>query len=289
MIKKFEIFLRYKKGLSENSIENYIRDIRQFLNWFKGDLKNLTKYDLYDFFSELFEKKKYEISTYLRKISSLKNFVNFLIDEKILVDNPFFGFELPKRENKLPEVLDVKDVFKIINSIEPTCPITIRDRAIIETLYATGIRVSELIEIKLNDFDRTGGIIKVTGKGNKQRIVPLYLEALEILNLYLKKVRPKFNKKEKNYLFLSKNGNKLTRQFIWQIIKKYANLSGISKEVYPHLFRHSFATHLLEGGADLRTIQTFLGHSDITTTQIYTHVSVEKLKEEYFKYHPRSG
>ena len=289
MIKKFEIFLRYKKGLSENSIENYIRDIRQFLNWFKGDLKKLTKYDLYDFFSELFEKKKYEISTYLRKISSLKNFVNFLIDEKILVDNPFFGFELPKRENKLPEVLDVKDVFKIINSIEPTCPITIRDRAIIETLYATGIRVSELIEIKLNDFDRTGGIIKVTGKGNKQRIVPLYLEALEILNLYLKKVRPKFNKKEKNYLFLSKNGNKLTRQFIWQIIKKYANLSGISKEVYPHLFRHSFATHLLEGGADLRTIQTFLGHSDITTTQIYTHVSVEKLKEEYFKYHPRSG
>ncbi len=147
--------------------------------------------------------------------------------------------------------------------------------------------MSELVDLTVNDYDKSYGIIKVFGKRGKERLVPLHFEAIDFLNKYLKNIRPALNKKRLNFLFLSRNGNRLTRQLIWQKIKKYAIKAGLSKNVYPHLIRHSFATHLLERGADLRSIQSMLGHSDISTTQIYTHVSIKKLKEEYFKLHPR--
>ncbi len=288
-IRNFEIYLRYEKGLSENTIENYLRDVNQFLSFFKGDLKKITRHDLYDFFSYLHEYFNYEISTYLRKISSLKLFTKFLLKNGKIYEDPFLKFEVPKREKSIPDVLSVNDILKILNSPEINKDIGLRDRAILELLYATGIRVSELVNLTVNDYDSSMGIIKVIGKRKKERIVPLYYEAIKFLNDYLKKVRVKFNRKNVIFLFLSKNGNKLTRQFIWQMIKKYALKAGLSKDVYPHLFRHSFATHLLENGADLRSIQTMLGHSDISTTQIYINVSMKKIKEEYFKRHPRGN
>ncbi len=283
MLKKFENFLRFTKGLTENSIISYLEDIKQFISWFHGDYDKINKYDLYDYLSYLHENYTYSINTYLRKISSLKLFFSFLK----LKENPFNDFDAPKREKKIPDVLSIYDIFKLLESPDKNSFLGLRDRIILELLYATGIRVSELIELTVNDFDRHYGVIKVFGKRRKERIVPLHIGIMELLNNYLKNVRPKFNKKRLNFIFLSRNGNKLTRQFIWQIIKKYANKSGISKNVYPHLIRHSFATHLLERGADLRSIQTMLGHSDISTTQIYTHVNMSQIKEQFFKLHPR--
>ena len=283
MIKEFENFLRFNKGLTENSIENYLIDIKQFIEWFKGDFHKINKFDLYDYISYLHDNFKYSISTYLRKLSSLKLFFHFLK----LKENPFDNFESPKKEKRIPEVLSIYDILNLLKSVEIDSNIGFRDRTILELLYATGIRVSELVDLTVNDYDKSYGIIKVFGKRGKERLVPLHFEAIDFLNKYLKNVRPAFNKKKLNFLFLSRNGNKLTRQLIWQMIKKYAIKAGLSKNVYPHLIRHSFATHLLEGGADLRSIQSMLGHSDISTTQIYTHVSMKKLKEEYFKLHPR--
>ena len=283
IVKNFENFLRYEKGLSELTVEAYLNDVKQFLKWFKGDIEKITKFDIYDFISYLYENFNYSTNSYLRKISSLKLFFSFLN----LKENPFNNFDTPKKEKKIPEVLSIIDILKLINSIDESSLLGVRDKLILELLYATGIRVSELIELTVNDYDSSYGVIKIFGKRKKERMVPLHFEAIELLSKYFKEVRPILNKKNKNYIFLSRNGNKLTRQFIWQIIKKYAIKAGIFKNVYPHLIRHSFATHLLENGADLRTIQTMLGHSDISTTQIYTHVSVKKLKEEYFKLHPR--
>ncbi len=291
LLQKWETFLKFKKGLSDNTIENYLNDISQFLNWYKGNIKNLSKYDLIDFLSFLYEKYSYKISTFLRKLSALKLFNIFLLENNKISENIFEGFELPKKNKELPEIISINEIYKILNSVDTKSgsPIEIRNKTILELLYATGIRVSELIELTINDFDKSTGIIRVFGKGKKERLIPLHYEAINFLNTYIKEARSLFNKKNSKFLFLSKNGNKLTRQFIWQIIKKYAIKAGISKNIYPHLIRHSFATHLLERGADIRSIQLMLGHSDISTTQIYTHLNTKKLKEEYFKFHPREN
>ncbi len=283
MLIKFENYLKFTKGLSENSIASYLEDIKQFISWFHGDYSEINKFIIYDYLSYLHENYDYSINTYLRKISSLKLFFSFLK----LKENPFNNFDKPKREKKIPDVLSVYDIFKLLESPDENSFLGLRDKIILELLYATGLRVSELIGLTVNDYDKHYGVLKVFGKRKKERIVPLHIGIMELLNNYLKNVRPRFNKKRLNYIFLSRNGNKLTRQFIWQIIKKYAIKSGISKNVYPHLIRHSFATHLLERGADLRSIQTMLGHSDISTTQIYTHVNMLQIKEQYFKLHPR--
>ncbi len=284
MLKDFENFLKFQKGLSENSIENYLKDVEQFLKWNKKDLQEVSKFDVYDYIAFLHKNYNYKISTYLRKISSLKLFFHFLN----LSENPFINFESPKVSKKIPEVLSIIDILKLLNSVQEKTLIQKRDKVILELLYATGIRVSELINLTVNDYDKSYGVIKVLGKRQKERLVPLHLEAIELLNNYIKNVRNKLNKKNKIYLFLSRNGNKLTRQLIWMIVKKYAINAGIYKNVYPHLIRHSFATHLLEKGADLRSIQVMLGHSDISTTQIYAHVNYEHLKKQYFQCHPRS-
>ncbi len=283
MLIKFENYLKFTKGLSENSIASYLEDIKQFISWFHGDYSEINKFIIYDYLSYLHENYDYSINTYLRKISSLKLFFSFLK----LKENPFNNFDKPKREKKIPDVLSVYDIFKLLESPDENSFLGLRDKIILELLYATGLRVSELIGLTVNDYDKHYGVVKVFGKRKKERIVPLHINIMELLNNYLKNVRPRFNKKRLNYIFLSRNGNKLTRQFIWQIIKKYAIKSGVSKNVYPHLIRHSFATHLLERGADLRSIQTMLGHSDISTTQIYIHVNMSQIKEQYFKLHPR--
>ncbi len=282
IIEDFAVFLTIEKGLSSKTSQDYCTDIKQFLDITKADTKNLTKYDIEEYLIYLHE-NEFEISTILRKLSSLKAFFKFLNN------NNFETIPLPKKSQYLPEYLNFSDISAILNVIDIDTPTGLRNRAILELLYASGVRASEILNLKITDYDRNSGTIKVLGKRAKERLIPLHVESIEFIEKYIKDARPIFNKKNKNFLFLTRSGNKITRQFLWKIIKKYANASGINKNVYPHLFRHSFATHLLEGGADLRSVQKLLGHSDISTTQIYTHVTLKKIKEEYKRKHPRSS
>ncbi len=281
ILKKFAIFLTIDKGLSSKTAEDYCSDIKQFLLLVKTTPEELTKYEIEEFLIYLHE-NNYEISSILRKLSSLKLFFKFLGNKD------FETIPLPKRKKYLPNYLDVTDIFSLLDSIETDNAIGLRNRTMLELLYASGIRVSELLNLKSTDYDRNSGTIKVFGKRGKERLIPLHYEAINFIEKYLKDARPILNKKNRDILFLSRSGNKITRQFLWKIIKKYATKSGINKNIYPHIFRHSFATHLLEGGADLRSVQKFLGHSDISTTQIYTHITLKKIKDEYNKRHPRS-
>ncbi len=282
VIEKFKFFLTIDKGLSYKTAEDYCRDIKQFLEVINGDIENLSKFDVDEYLIFLHD-NNYEISSMLRKLSSLKMFFKFLNNDE------FEAVQIPKKKTLLPNFLNFSDIVQLLEAIDISSLTGLRNRAILELLYATGIRVSELLNLKVTDFDRNSGTIKVLGKRSKERIIPLHYEAIDFIERYIKNVRAIFNKKNSNILFLTRNGGQLTRQFLWKIVKKYATISGLDKNVYPHLLRHSFATHLIEGGANLRSVQKLLGHSDISTTQIYTHVSLKKIKEEYFKKHPRSN
>ena len=288
LLEDFKIYLTVEKGLSNNTAINYSNDIAQFLEIVKPDIKNISKYDIHSLIISL-QENNYSISSILRKISSIKVFMKFLKKRNIIKGNIPENLEIPKNKKSLPDHLSINEVMKIINSINTEKPLEIRNRAIFELLYATGIRASELINLKRDNYDRNSGIIKVYGKGSKERVVPLHYDAIFFIEKYLRDVYPQLEKKKTNYLFLTRTGSKMTRQYLWKLVKKYAIIAGIDKNIYPHLLRHSFATHLLEGGADLRSVQKFLGHSDISTTQIYTHISIAKLKEEYKKRHPRSN
>ena len=282
ILEKFSVFLTIEKGLSSKTSEDYCSDIRQFLSIVRTSHEDLTKFDVEEFLIFLHD-NNYEISSILRKLSSIKLFLKFLKNDC------FESVQLPKRKSNLPDYLNFADIMKLLNAVDIDTPIGLRNRAMLELLYATGIRVSELLGLKTTDYDRHSGTIKVFGKRSKERLIPLHYEAIDFIEKYLKDARTVFNKKNRNTLFLTRSGNPLTRQFLWKIIKKYATISELNKNVYPHLIRHSFATHMLEGGADLRSVQKLLGHSDISTTQIYTHVSIRKIKEEYKKKHPRSN
>ncbi len=284
----FEIFLAIEKGLAQNTCNDYLSDINQFLANIKCNIGEINEYDIFSFIVFL-QEEKYTVSSILRKLSSIKLFIKFLKKRQIIPENVSFDFDTPKNLKTLPEQLSISDVIKILNVIELDKPTEFRNRTMLELLYATGMRASELVNLTLNNFDENTGTVKVTGKRNKERVIPLHIEAVEFMKKYIGEIRPVFDKKRSNYIFLNRNGVKISRQFLWKIIKKYATVAGIEKNIYPHLIRHSFATHLLEGGADLRSVQSLLGHSDISTTQIYTHINIAKLKEEYDKRHPRSG
>ena len=288
LLEDFKIYLTVEKGLSNNTAINYSNDIVQFLEIVKPNIENISKYDIHSLIISL-QENEYSISSILRKISSIKVFMKFLKKRNIIKGNISENLELPKNKKSLPDHLSIVEVIKMIESIDLEKPLEIRNRAIFELLYATGIRASELINLKKENYDRNSGIIKVFGKGSKERVVPLHYDAIFFIEKYLRDVYPKLEKRKTNYLFITRTGNKMTRQYLWKLVKKYAILSGIDKNIYPHLLRHSFATHLLEGGADLRSVQKLLGHSDISTTQVYTHISIAKLKEEYNKRHPRSS
>ena len=287
LIDDFDTFLTIEKGLSKKTCEDYISDVSQFLTHVKEKINSIDENSVVSHIISL-QEHNYTISSILRKISSIKLFFKFLKKKNLIKDDVEMDFDMPKKIRSLPDRLSISEIFKILDIIDITKPTEFRNRVMLELLYATGIRASEIINLTLNNFDEKSGVIKVMGKRSKERIIPIHYDAVELLKKYIAEIRPIFDKKKSIYIFLSRNGLKISRQFLWKIVKNYANQAGIEKNIYPHLIRHSFASHLLEGGADLRSVQSFLGHTDITTTQIYTHINIARLKEEYAKRHPRA-
>lgn len=292
LIDSFLTYLTAVKGLSKNTLESYGRDILKLAVFLEG--KNITRIDqvdykhILDFLTYLKEQGLNPRST-SRTLISIRQFFKFLLTEKFIESDPTFLIRTPKTKRVLPEALSLEDVEKLLSSPDESSPEGIRDKSMLELLYATGTRVSELVELRLNDVNFELGYIIAYGKGSKQRIVPIGEKAKIKLREYLDTSRPKLLKSRTSpHLFVTRLGRKMTRQGFWKIIKAYSRKSGLTKKISPHTLRHSFATHLLERGADLRAIQVMLGHSDISTTQIYTHVERERLKEVHKKYHPRS-
>jgi integrase/recombinase XerD len=280
-----------EKGLSENTIEAYGHGLSRFLTQMreKGihQIENIGKFDIRAFL--LFLKGQgLSPKTITRNLVALRNFFQFLVQEKILEISPVEELGFPKVPKTLPEILTLREVEQLIEQPNPHTLLGLRDRAMLEVLYATGIRVSELTRLPINQINLEGGYILVYGKGSKERMVPIGSQALRWVTLYLESARGKLSKgKESPCLFISQLGKGMTRQQFWIHIKKYGRRAGIRKRITPHLLRHSFASHLLERGADLRSVQMMLGHVDISTTQIYTHVAGEKLKRVHQRYHPR--
>lgn len=292
LIDRFLTYLTAVKGLSKNTLESYGRDILKFAVFLEE--KDITGIEqvgynhILDFLTHLKEMglRPKSIS---RALISIRQFFKFLLTEGFIDSDPAFFIRTPKIKRVLPEVLSIEDVEKLLSSPEESSPEGIRDKCMLEVLYATGIRVSELVELRLNDVNFELGYIIAYGKGSKERIVPIGDKAKNKLKEYLDTSRPKLLKSRTSVnLFVTRLGKKMTRQGFWKIVKTYSKKSRITKKISPHTLRHSFATHLLERGADLRAIQIMLGHSDISTTQIYTHIERGRLKEVHKKYHPRS-
>ena len=289
-IKEFKIYLSIERNLSNNTVSAYISDIEKFAENCKNTSPlKVKRKDLMSFIDFL-GKKSISARSRARNLSSIKSFYNYLIFDNQLENNPCENIHSPKLDKKLPIFLSIEEVDKIIESIDLSQENGERDRNILETLYSCGLRVSELVNLKISNIDFNDQYIKIIGKGNKQRIVPINKTLITYLNIYINNIRSKNNIKKGNedFLFLNKRGTKLSREMIFLIVKKYIKIANIKKNISPHTFRHSFATHLVEGGADLRAVQEMLGHSNITTTEIYTHLDTNYLKEEIINFHPRS-
>lgn len=287
----FMDYLKVEKGLSVNSILSYSQDLKKYFDYLdkKGikEISRVTSKDISDFLFTL--RSAISVCSISRILSTVKSFHKFLVREKIITTSPAEFIETPRLEKKIPSFLNFNDVSRILKEPNLKNHKGIRDRAILELMYATGLRVSEASFLKVSDLNLELGFIKCKGKGSKERIVPLGKVAGHFLQKYINESRPKLSgKKVSQYLFLAQGSRRLSRQSIWKMIKKTVYLSGIRKKVSPHTLRHSFATHLLERGADLRSVQEMLGHSSITTTQIYTHINQTRLKEIHTKFHPRA-
>ena len=284
-IDQFLKYLRIEKGVAENTIQAYRHDLamyREHLGF--TDLLHAGASDVSSFLKFLYARKLKPRSA-TRAFAAVRGLHRFLILEKATLENPTSNVEQPRWWKPLPNVLVLEEVDKLLASPKTDSPKGLRDRAMLEVLYATGLRVSELIGLKLDGVNLEAGFVRCMGKGSKERIVPLGDSAAEAVAVYLKSRQVR---KPTNYLFLSNRGDKLSRMGFWKILKGYGIQAGIRKKLTPHVLRHSFATHLLERGADLRAVQTMLGHSNISTTEIYTHVMRERLKEIYKSYHPRA-
>jgi integrase/recombinase XerD len=289
----YEFYLRIERGLAENTVKNYSLDIialAQFVasNHIEEQPKNCTKETIQQFIHH--HSKSISNSSQARRISAIKSFFNFLIFEKVRDESPADLIEGPKLGRKLPYTLNLMEIERILAGIELSKPHGHRNRAIIETLYGSGLRVSELVNLTLSNIFFNEDIIRVTGKGDKQRLVPLGSYSKKFIQIYKNDVRnlKKIKKEDSDVLFLNRNGGKMTRAMIFTIIRKSAQNVGIKKKISPHTFRHSFATHLLENGADLRSIQLMMGHESITTTEIYTHLDNKHLRKIMEKFHPRN-
>lgn len=290
----YGLFLKIERGLSNHTISNYQLDVKKLCRYLEE--KNLTQSPI-AIKAEIVKGFIYNISktssprSQSRVISGLKSFFDYLIFENYRTSNPLELIETPKIGRKLPDTLSVKEIDLIINAIDLNSAQGQRNKAILETLYSCGLRVSELTDLKLSDLFFEEGFIKVTGKGNKQRLVPISTSTQVYINHYTSNQRKhqKIKPESKDIVFLNRRGNKLTRSMVFHIVKTLTKTAGIKKTVSPHTFRHSFATHLLENGADLRAIQMMLGHESITTTEIYMHLDKSHLKEVINTYHPRKG
>lgn len=287
----YTTFLRIERGLAENTIVSYAYDIQSFIDFAKEHFptkpKNCTKEELQSYVYAL--SKKVNARSQTRQISGLKSFFNYLIFEGLREDSPMDLIESPKIGRKLPEVLSVDEIDKIVAGIDRSSPLGQRNVALIETLYGSGLRVSELVGLKISDLLFEENLVLITGKGNKQRLVPLGGVSARLLRIYLEEIRVHFpiKKSAGDIVFLNRNGNQLTRAMIFTIVRKAAKEAGVNKKISPHTFRHSFATHLLENGADLRSIQMMMGHENITTTEVYMHVDTKHLSESLKAFHPR--
>lgn len=292
LVRTFLLFIELEKSLSENTIKSYTFDLLRFNEFLSAEgvksFDDVTDTEVEKFLAQL--KKKFRSSSTARMLSSLRQFYNFLLNSKKskLSVSPLEFFDSPKLGRKLPDVLTVQEIDKILSQPDHNTVLGLRDKVILETMYACGLRVSEVIELKNSNIMESDEVIRVFGKGSKERVVPIAGSALEWIRLYRQNSRPNLARNySEDYLFLNWRGRKLSRMAIWDIINKYSKMAKIQKNIHPHIFRHSFATHLLEGGADLRSIQEMLGHSDISTTQIYTHVDITYLKEVHKQFHPR--
>jgi integrase/recombinase XerD len=281
-------YLLIDKKYSKNTIESYRRDLEKIDEFLNKDIKSIDENDIKAYLKDLSnhgEAKK----TVSRNISCLRSFYKFLIIEKIIKNNPMENIELPKLDKSLPKILDEEDIDLLLD-IDLKDAFAYRNKAMLELMYATGLRVSELVNLKVQDIDLDMDLVRTMGKGSKERIIPIGDYAIYYLKIYIEQYRNNMLKKEYNdYLFLNNHGKQMTRQGFFKILKSIAFEKGIKKELSPHTLRHSFATHLLNNGADLRSIQELLGHSDISTTQIYTHVSNKQLRENYDDFHPHSN
>lgn len=294
-IKDFEIFLRFERNFSENTLDAYVRDIKKLKEYAVDDLENtgpekITYDNLQEYIFKL-SKQKFSERSQARWISSIKAFFKYLLEDEIREDNPSALLEGPKLGLYLPDTLSLGDIERIINAIEKSSDLGKRNHCIIEVLYGCGLRVSELIDIKISNINFKENYLKINGKGNKTRFVPLAHYTAELLKDYINSVRikSKINKKHEDTLFLNSRGTSMSRVIVFIIIKELTDKAGVSKKISPHTFRHSFATHLLQNGADLRYIQEMLGHSSITTTGIYTHLKTEELRDVILNYHPRNS
>ncbi|MCS3532350.1 site-specific tyrosine recombinase XerD [Chryseobacterium sp. JUb7] len=293
-IKDFEIFLRFERNFSENTLDAYVRDIKKLKEYAVEDLENVGPdaigyENLQEYIFNL-SKQKFSERSQARWISSIKAFFKFLLEDEYREDNPAALLEGPKLGLYLPDTLSLLDINRIISAIEVGSDLGKRNQCIIEVLYGCGLRVSELIDLKISNINFKEQYIKVNGKGNKTRFVPLADYTAELLESYIQEVRAnnKINKKYEDTLFLNSRGTSMSRVIVFLIIKELTDKAGVSKKISPHTFRHSFATHLLQNGADLRYIQEMLGHSSITTTEIYTHLKTEELRDVILSYHPRN-
>jgi integrase/recombinase XerD len=293
-ISSFLTHVRVEKGLSVNTVAAYRRDLAKFDSYAKKKklvLEDVRRDDLIDFLSSLF-RQKLESRTVARHLVTLRNFFRYAQSHDLIAEDPALNLESPKIRRTLPGYLRLEEIERLLAQPNDKTPIGLRDRAMLDVLYSTGLRVSELVSLRVMDVDRSVGCIKCIGKGDKERIVPIGKKALALVERYLRDARPKLVPAGKQVnspmLFINRRGGPLSRVGVWKILSAYGKQAGLRVPLTPHMLRHSFATHLLEGGADLRSVQLMLGHSDISTTQIYTHVVEERLKQIYKAHHPRA-
>ena len=285
-ISEFLIELEYVKNYSKNTILSYNNDLLKFYDYLNGDLSKATTSDIKRYIKTLKNKKE---KTLARNITTLRMFYDFLIKKKYINQSPMDPIDNPKIGKYLPSVLTIEEMNKLLD-LEPMDNFTFRNRCILELLYSTGLRISELVGLKLENVNLEESFVKVMGKGSKERIVPLNDITTEYLDKYIKEIRPLLLKKNQtDYLFLNNHGKVLSRQAVFKMIKKRAQECNIKKDISPHTLRHSFATHLLQNGADIRFIQELLGHSDLSTTEIYTHIASSTLKKDYEELNPRDN
>lgn len=291
-VKEYLSYLKLEKNLSENTLASYKNDLTVFNSYLvnnKIDDPSLVSSDNITSFFKILKDMGLSSTSAARYFSSLKGYFIYLAKNNYVTKNPIEKINAPKLSKKLPEVLSLSEVENILTQPNTNDKFGLRDKAMLELFYACGTRVSELINIKINDLFFDEEIIRVFGKGSKERLIPIGSSAIKWIREYLTRSRPLLMKKSKseNYVFLNTRGSKLSRMGIWKIIDYYVKQAGITKAVHPHTFRHSFATHLLEGGADLRAVQEMLGHADISTTQIYTHIDRDYIKQVHKQFHPR--
>ncbi|MDD3818718.1 MAG: site-specific tyrosine recombinase XerD [Actinomycetota bacterium] len=289
-VDKYMDYLKFERLMLPNTIESYERDLRKFKLYLYNnnirDLCNLSREQTLDFLQDLY--KSQSESSISRILSTLRSFYKFLMIEGVCKNNIWVQVNNPLKLRKIPEILSIEEVDRFLESIPVSGKLEIRDRAMFEIIYSCGLRVSEIVNLKIQNIDFEEELLRFRGKGNKERIVPVGERSMQLLKKYLRHSRSEIKRGNKtDFVFINRSGKKLTRQGFWKILKKYARKINLDKNLYPHIFRHSFATHMIQRGADLRTVQELLGHSSISTTEIYTTLDKKHIKEVYFKYHPR--